>query len=413
MEVYIGYNKKRIIFVSECETTSDCSILKYNTEVPFQTLVENYEIRRGNLMEKNKYTAENLRVAFVSVYGINCGISTYAEALIPTIGSKVKEYKIFAEYADNAPEDPNVIRCWKRGESLIKLADEIHSYSPDIVYLNHEYGIWPVASHWLAFISEMQQYKTYTILHSVYHHKDKLICEAGLKNIVVHTETAKKVLVEEKKVTGKVEIIPHFCIPCKDSSKYWNLYSTKHTLFQLGFGFRYKGWQTALEVVAKLKEKYPDIFYTGIFSEGAFSKTIHDEYFEELSKKTVDLGIRENVAILRGYQSDEVIDAFLRTNQVAIFPYKLDPEHINYGVSGAARLAMRTGIPTVVSNASLFDDLDSVCSRSGSVDDFVKEITKLFESKEEYELQQERQNEFLIKNSIENIANQYIKLITS
>ena len=261
-------------------------------------------------------------------------------------------------------------------------------------------------------MSAMQRYRTFVTLHSVYKHKDKTICEAAIPNMIVHTNIAKRVLKDEKKVPGNVTVIPHFCIPCKDDSKHWNLYHSKHTIVQFGFGFRYKGWEQAIEVVSKLKVEFPDIFFTGLFSESPFSRHLHDQYFYDLYDMIREKDVAQHVAIIRGYQSDETLDAYLRTNQIALFPYIENGEHTVYGCSGAARFTMRTGIPVIASNAPLFDDLEGVCPRPKSINDICRELRRLFTDPRAVSDQKERQKQFLIKNNLNNIANSYVNLFS-
>lgn len=410
--MYVGHRNKRIVTVGDRAFSSEnLKIAKVPDDllgVSKESLMENYEVWRGNVVKKNSpKDPKSLRVAFVGVYNIKCGIATYAEALFPAIGALVGDYRIFAERAGLPPSD-NLVQCWSRGQPLTDLINAIDDYDPDIVLVQHEYGIFPVARHWLAFMSSMQRYKTFVTLHSVYKHKDKTICEAAIPNIIVHTDIGKTVLKQEKKVPGVVTVIPHFCIPCKDTSKHWNLYHSLHTIVQFGFGFRYKGWEQAIEVVAQLKKEYPDIFFTGLFSESDFSKNQHDQYFYELYDLIKEKNVSQNVALIRGYQSDETLDAYLRTNQVAMFPYIENGEHTVFGCSGAARFTMRTGIPVIASNAPLFDDLEGVCPRPKSVEELCAEVRKLFNDPSNVKDQQERQRLFLVKNSLENVAKLYV-----
>lgn len=416
--MYIGHRHKRIITISDREfTASKLAVLKLPPElinVPKDKLLRDYEVWHGSVVPRNiNKDLKSLKVAFVGVYNIKCGISTYAEALFPEIAKYVGGYRIFAEISDNTTNDVNIVRCWTRGTSLDKLVDQINEYDPDVVIVQHEYGIFPIARHWLSFISEMQKFKTIVTMHSVYKHKDKTICEAVVKNIVVHTEIAKKILTEEKKVPGRVSVIPHFCVPCTNNEKYWNLYQSQHTIVQFGFGFRYKGWEQAIEVVDKLRGEFPDIFFTGLFSESDYSQSQHDQYYYELYDLIRDKGISKYIAIIRGYQSDETLNAFLRTNQIAMFPYIDNGEHTVYGCSGAARFTMRTGIPVITSNAPLFDDLEDVCPRPKNLEELCDEVRKLFRSKEAMKIQQEKQKLFLLKNSLENVTKMYLELIST
>lgn len=353
---------------------------------------------------------KSLRVAFVGVYKIPCGISTYSEYLWGETVKMVKEYRIFAEHSDRAVPEENVLRCWTRGKPFHDLIAALKEYDPDVIYIQHEWGIFPVGTHFLTLLTAIQGYRVVTTLHSVYHHKDKLICEAALPEIVVHTQAAYKVLTQEKKVSAKVHVIPHGTFPCTSQHRYWNRYNSNHLLVQVGFGFKYKGWEDALRIVAELKKDFPDIYFTGIFSETDGNKEFHDRYFDELITLIDQLEIRDHVALIRGFQSDEAIDAFLRTNHIAIFPYINNGEHTVYGCSGAARIAMSKGLPIVVTDVPLFDDLEGVCPRAKSVEDACEKIKTLFQDKN-YKEQIQRQNDFLTANSWEISAKRYLDIL--
>lgn len=414
--MYIGHRHKRIITVTErAFEAPDLKVLKVpsSLHVSPEDLMLNYEVWREQIVLRSEARDyKNLKVAFVGVYNIRCGISTYAEALFPAIGALVGDFKVFAE-KNGMPSEGKVVRCWERGKPMLELIDAIHAYAPDVVLVQHEYGIFPVARHWLSFMFEMQHYRTFVTLHSVYKHKDKTICEAAIPNLVVHTNIGRDILKNEKKVPGKVSVIPHFCVPGEGDTKYWNLYHSPHTLVQFGFGFRYKGWEQGIEVVDKLKTEFPEIFFTGLFSESDFSRPQHDQYFYELYDLIRSKKLTQHISIIRGYQSDETLDSFLRTNQVALFPYIDNGEHTVYGCSGAARFAMRKGIPVITSNAPLFDDLEGVCPRPKSVDEICDHVRKLFTEQSAVRAQMAQQRAFLERNSLGNIAKAYAELFSS
>ncbi|MFT2588457.1 hypothetical protein, partial [Escherichia coli] len=78
-----------------------------------------------------------------------------------------------------------------------------------------------------------------------------------------------------------------------------------------------------------------------------------------------ELGIQENVALIRGFQSEETLDSYLRTNQATLFPYISHPSHEVWGASGAARIAMAKGLPVVTSSVNHFSDLPTIKADSG------------------------------------------------
>ena len=180
---------------------------------------------------------------------------------------------------------------------------------------------------------------------------------------------------------------------------------------QFGFGFKYKGWEQAIEVVARIKKEYPDVFFTGLFSESPFSRVMHDQYYHELLMSIHDKGLMDNIALIRGFQSDETLNSYFRTNQVAIFPYIENGEHTVFGCSGAARLAMTSGIPVIVTNVPLFDDFEGVVPRAKSVEDVCDWVKKLFNDKVYAKTQIESQNRFLVENSLENVAKKYLAVM--
>lgn len=415
LHMFIGYKGKQILFVSDSPSlpSPNYDIIEWDlpSDLPSSEIIRNYEIWRNTVVEKTAVKPYGqLRVALVGVYRIQCGISTYAELLFPRIASQVGECKIFAEITD-VPEEENVVRCWSRGKPLTELISKINEFNPDVVYVEHEFGIFPNARHWLSFVAQMQQYNLFVKQHSVFYHKDKLVCEAAIPNIIVHTNIGKKVLLE-KGVSSVVHVIPHGCIPCTDSSRYWNMYHSSNTIVQFGFGFEYKGWEIALQAIAILKKNFPDVFYTGLFSESKFNKILHQNYYNKLNDLIHTLDIEQNVGLIRGYQTDQSLVAYLKTNQIAIFPYVMNGEHTVYGATGAARLAMTAGTPTITSSVPQFDDVEGVCPRPSNAEELAQEIDKLFKSKTAREQQVEQQNVWLETNSWDNVTKQHLDLFS-
>jgi glycosyltransferase involved in cell wall biosynthesis len=412
---FVGYRGRTIRLVSDQKISSGdgISVIEVPStfdEFPDHTLMERFIVRAGALVDREaKLEPKSARVALVGVYQEHCGISTYAEALWPHIAATVGHAAIFCE--EGTPESTGVIPCWKRGQPLMRLVNEIKQYDPDVVMIQHEFGLFPDARHWLAFLSALRDYRVIVTMHSVFKHKDKTICEAAIPEIIVHTELAANVLKNEKQIPGKVHVIPHGCSPYTNGEKYWNLYRSKHTFTQFGFGFRYKAWETCIRATAELKTRIPDVFFTALFSESPYCKVEHDVYAEELHELIEALGVQENVAIVRGYQSDQTLASYLRTNQIAVFPYSSSVEHQVFGCSGAARLAMSHGIPIIGSAEPHFHDLQGVIPRASSIQDVVESLETLFKDAEARKSQLARQAEFLRENSWAAVARRHLEIL--
>jgi glycosyltransferase involved in cell wall biosynthesis len=415
-KIYVGHRSGKICFVSThyCQTDR-FQILEARLPAEAQNIndvSENYRVWNDQLVHKNHtIRLKDLRIALVGVYKIPCGIATYAEALWSEQIKLVKEAHIFAEQADVPPEE-GVTRCWKRGKPLGNLIQAIHDYDPDLVLAQHEFGIFPDARYWLSFMSAMQRYRTVVTLHSVFRHADKTVCEAAIPEIVVHTNLAKNVLTKEKKIPGIVHVFPHGCFPPKNPARLWNRYFSDHTVIQFGFGFRYKGWERSIEAISKLKPKFPDIFFTGIYSESVLGARAHEEYFQELQQQIRSLKLQDHVGLIRGFQSQEALEAYLRSNRVAIFPYTNHPDHVVFGSTGAARVAMTEGIPVVVSNVPLFHDLEGICPRVETIDELCQAIETFFDPKKA-QAQVSLQNQFLTDNSWAQVAKNQLETFST
>lgn len=367
-------------------------------------------IRGKEIVEtKAVYREKKLRVAWVSVHNIKCGIATYSGWLTDAMRPLVDELHTFAEHHPDAVDSENVTHCWKRGKPLGELVAALRDYEPDVIYVQHEFGIFPNARYWLSFMSALHAYRVVVTMHSVYAHRDKTIVEAAIPEIIVHNPRAQHELKEVKKVPGKVSVVPHGTFQ-PHHGRLWNLLNTKHSLVMFGFGFRYKAYENVFHAVAELKGTYPDIFFTAIFSESAQGKAEMDPYFADLQEIIEDLNLHDHVALIRGFQSDESLDSYLRTHRVAVFPYKDNGEHTVFGSSGAALLAMSKGMPVITSPVPLFDGIGDVVPRPGTCEDLAKAISDLFDDGRLAE-QLRRQDKFLRDNSWDNVARHYLDVL--
>lgn len=423
MARFVGVKHNRICVVSDNLFNNDgLEIIEIPPElshVSSADLISNCIIRNSKIKCKSiKKPANELKLALVGNWKMRCGIATYSEHLWPEITKHMGDFKLFIEeneistgdihqLGDQTIDDSQVSVCWKRGQSLSKLVQEIKAYDPDIVLIQHEFGLWPNASYWLAMMNQLSEYRIVVTMHSVFHHRDKTIVEAAMPEIVVHLPGAVDVLKKEKGISAKVHVIPHGCYPY-NKERLWNFYKSDKTFMQFGFGFRYKGWENSIKATALLKEKYPEVFFTGLFSESPYNKIDHQIYYNELMRLVDELDLTENVSILRGYQSDATIDSFLRTNQATLFPYTSHPEHEVFGASGAARMAMSKGLPVITSSVNHFSDLPTI--KADSSEEIAAALEMLFTESGAKEKQVALQTTYLCENTWEKVGQRYVNL---
>ena len=312
----------------------------------------------SNLLRK--YPSKDTRLAVICNWNQKCGISTYTKFLINELKQLIPNIRIFSEFnpEGQTEQKDDVVYCWKRNDNIKQLKKEIRKYDPTIIMVQHEYGIFPTVSFWYNILTFLQDYKYFVVLHSIYEHRDKFLCESPLNNVVVHTQEAAQML-HHKGYNNNCVVIPHGCHePSQDRN--WNLYGTPYTIMQYGFAFEYKNFEDSIRATKLLKDKdpkYDKVYLTCYLSESSNCKNIHEAYYQKLKVLVEELGIEENVGLIRGFLTDRQLDEALKTNQICVLPYKTRAEHDVFGSSGAAKVAMSHKIPVIVGNCHLFDDV--------------------------------------------------------
>lgn len=333
------------------------------------------------------------KIAYISLYGTACGIATYNEMLLAEL-RKHADVKVFAEYATEHRDariasDPSwVVRCWDRREHpKTKLLAEIEAFDPDIVHIGHEYGFFPAAYQFTNLVSSLRLrgYPVLTTLHSVYEHKDKVVQEAASDHVIVHTESAKAVLVDKGLNASQVSVIPHgtqILNGTPDSPKLleplWNTWHSEHVIYQPGFLFSYKGHMRMLEIVARLKQRFPDIHYVIQGSENPRMLAQHNLIKAAIASRAQELGLESNVTLSTGFVHEDVILNHMRTSKVVVLPYITHPQHDVRATSGMARMALGTETALVVSHVHLFDDIEGYAPRADTDEAFEHEIEQVF-----------------------------------
>lgn len=426
---YVGAKGGSIQIVTSCMfKPSDPDIevvavpVEYHDMSPAE-IITGFRVHAGCLRPRRikKSSTQKMKLAFVGNWKMQCGIATYSENLLPEVAKHFGDFKLFIEKND-FPTGPvhmvgdvvvandKVTSCWKRGEPLQDLVNAIKEYDPDVVWIQHEFGIWPNAGAWLSMMSQLANYRVVVTMHSVFHHRDKTIVEAAMPEIIVHLDGAKKVLNDEKGISSPIHVLPHGCAPVLNAERLWNFYKSDHTFMQFGFGFRYKGWEKSIRAAAILREKYPDVFFTGLFSESPFNMVDHQVYYDELIRLVDELKLTSNVAILRGYQSDSALDSFMRTNQVVVFPYVSHPQHEVFGVSGAARLAMSKTVPVITTNVNHFSDVPTL--KADTPEEIAEALDMMFSNQLSRKTQVQKQLEYLNENTWKKVGLRHVQLFS-
>lgn len=357
-----------------------------------------------------------MRIALISVFSIPCGIATYNANLAQGL-SKFCDLKIFAEDC-NFPDTEEIKYCWNRNEhAKLRLIDAVEEFNPDVVLFSHEYGFFPKAYQFTSLVSyfKWKKYKVATIFHSIYNHLDKTVQEASSPLIFVHSEGGKNCLIKKGINENVVSIIPHgsqfLTNDNKLLDKLWDTWNAP-TIFQPGFLFNYKGHLRMLDVIAKIKQKYPDIQYIIQGSENPKNQEEHDRVYEEILHRAKELDLLPNLTVNRGFSSFEVLLSHIRTVSCVVLPYIDNGDHSVYATSGMARIVLGTKTPLVVSKVPLFDDLvgKDVCYFARNDQELEEKISYILDNRGNTDYEENRVD-FIKKTSWEAVAENLVSLL--
>lgn len=160
----------------------------------------------------------------------------------------------------------------------------------------------------------------------------------------------------------------------------WNIKNAnKHQLFGISSQVPYKGLHYAVKVIAKLKEKYPDVCLSvpGNFKIDLPDSTIQS--YEKYIKKLInEYGVRDNIKFLPSLNPSEMIDEMMKCR--AFYQYSIIENSPN-----SLAEAQILGVPCVASDVGgtssyVEDGKDGLLFKVDSVYECAEKIAELFEN---------------------------------
>jgi glycosyltransferase involved in cell wall biosynthesis len=216
------------------------------------------------------------------------------------------------------------------------------------------------------------------------------------------------------KFGGDIFVIPHGCPEIREYKEIWNIFQTPYLIFGYGFGFKYKGVEVAIDAVKYLKEndpKFKNILYVYACSESETSKGINNNYYNSLVDKMEKENLTENILLLKGFLQPEILDVYLKTVKMVIFPYVSDPIDGVFGSSGAIKIAMSYNIPVIASKSHLFDDVDGHVIRAEDYKELATEIDKIFSNSTYRQETIDKAHDYINKNTWKLCSDKYIDVV--
>jgi glycosyltransferase involved in cell wall biosynthesis len=422
MQRYAVFSRRRItaILTTQPLGRESLSIPSSLSHVSDSDLIAQYEIRNQSV-EKIGSLVSKPRVAVISNWKVNCGIATYTEYLVQGLRKIAGSVKIFAEIAEGSQIESDVVRCWDRKGDYSRILPEIEKYNPDLIIIQHEFGLFHKVNLWQCLLSQLSRWRVITTFHTVLEHRipnvdasldyrARSFAEVACPEIIVHQKKARETL-RDRGYSGRVHYIPHGCFePFKEKRLQPQKYGmyTDYTMFQYGFGGRHKGWEFAIQTVEILKSKYPDVLYLGMFNIPVNGENDTYLYHLELLDLIKKKGLTENVSIIRGFQSEAMLRNLLSGVKVGLFPYQSPKNWFSWGASGAVQMPLSMGLPLVLGEFSQFEEYRGKIPIVKTPQDAAQEIDHLFSDSDYWKKMSEVSYKISAERTWDKVAEWYL-----
>jgi glycosyltransferase involved in cell wall biosynthesis len=283
-------------------------------------------------------------IAFISTFGQRCGIATYTEALASAVSKLGYSVDILAEKVEKRPGFTSKLpihRVWDRARfgRMIQNTFERLTTWPDIVHIQHEFGLFPHDAQFFELVAFLKQHtKVYITLHTV----TQPVMKQGFwrelaktdHNVIVHTAGALAV------VGTNGHLIPHGCEVVESIVDY----SIDKPALCPGFVSKSKGHVEILEAVARSSWS-GGLRILGECRDDVYAKTLEDTIAKFDIKATV-----ENRFV------DDLAPEILKASFVVLGNYLGSP----YSASGQMHTAMGLGIPIIAKRVPIYEGIPGV-----------------------------------------------------
>lgn len=312
-----------------------------------------------NLQKVITQQQQPLNVIYVSSYiPRKCGIATYTKDLTNAIN--LLNARSLAEIMAINRVEENIEYPWESKykityndlSSYLSAAEYVNQSHADLVLLQHEFGLFggETGEYILHFVESLQRPLVstfHTVLEDPNSKQGEILKRVANKSeaiVVMMEEVAGRLVKQYGIARKKIVVIPHgvpdFSFNAVEKYKTRRQLTGRMVLGNINLLDPNKGIEYALQAVALIAKKYPEVLYTVIGQTHPELKRREDEkYRNSLKKLTRELGITENVRFVNEYLALDELLKWLKAIDIYITPY-LEPQQIT---SGALAYAIGAG----------------------------------------------------------------------
>ncbi len=293
-------------------------------------------------MAKLKLLPENSSIAFVSDYlPRRCGIATFTHDLCEAVAGAAKgKHDVFTVAMNDVPQGypySNRVRFEVRQsvQADYRLAAEfMNIHQVGAVCLQHEYGIFGgvCGAHILAMLKRLRR-PLITTLHTILKDPDEqqLIVMREVARLsdrlITMTNIGKEILKDVYDVPAeKVAMVHHGIpdVPFVDSTFFKDQFGVEGRTVMLTFGLLGpgKGLEYAVEAMAKVVKKYPELVYIILGATHPHVKRENgEEYRNGLTRRVNELGLADNVRFVNRFVELDELCEYLGAADLYVTPY--------------------------------------------------------------------------------------------
>lgn len=305
------------------------------------------------------WLAHQPRVGWLSTWNSRCGIATYSRHL--TARWPTERLYVLANH-DAEPLEaegatgPAISRCWARDAfDPAALAAALRAAGCKALVAQHHPGLYPAAALGaLAQRLAAEGIRTYATLHNTAQ-LDAVAAQAlkSVHRLLVHTaEDVNRLLAFG--LAEQATLFPHGIYPppaaLADLPTRLGL-AGKRIVATFGFLRPHKGLVEVLEAFARLAARFPDVHL--LMLNATFPAADSFAETERLTAAIRQHRLSERVTLMTDFLPDAEALALLAAAEMAVFAYQNTDE----SASGAVRMAIAAGCPTLVTPLPIFADV--------------------------------------------------------
>ncbi len=372
-----------------------------------------------------------MKIGYATTWKSACGISTYSSYLIDKI-KEGNEILVLCEDRNVSGKDDTqkvevpYIECWNRYEGFDELDDEVNKFNPDILHIQHEFGLFglspPLMNKFIEACKRINAPKVITY-HSIplvardffqeyFRSSDNLF-----RKKIMHSETALLAATKMHGLTNGVHInhgaFTYKVFQTKEvACKALGIPKDNKVLMSMGYFGGLKGVSELIDLFAEFRVKYPNS--TFIYAGGLHPPTAKfgKKYMMDCMRKIMKLGMTDKDFMITGYVPEDELLTYYSAADIYLLNY-LPSGYIS--ASGCSAKLVGTGKPIITTggtyrNEELTGGKYCIKVEAGNVGAMLSATMQLLENKSKYDEIAVNAKKYAEENSWENISKRYLEL---